>query len=404
MFKDFNLSDIVIGLQYLFVAAGATILVPLLTGIPVSVVLLTSGIGTLIFHVITKGKVPVLLSSSFAFIPALLSVSEGWGNAYAYGGVVFAGIVYAILAGVLYLIGIERVKLFFPTTVTSTMVILIGIILAPVAISNASQGWTIAIITFAIGAFIRFYFKQNLLGSLSVLIAIVGGYIVSSFVGIVEFSSLGVNQIVGLPDISLPKFNIPAIIVIAPVAIVTFLEHFADVSAVSKVVEKDFLKDPGVHKTLLGDGIATSVAGLLGSCPNTTYSENIGALEMTGVKKPITLQIAAIIFIIASFVPFLTNFLETIPAPVVGGISILLFGFISVSGIKGLIKEKVDLDNFGNMVVVASMLVVGIGTNNNNIEIMGLQFSGLALSAITGIVLNFLFNMRNILQKVVDSK
>lgn len=400
MFRDFKLSDIVIGLQYLFVAAGATILVPLLTGIPVSIVLFTAGVGTLIFHAITGGKVPVLLSSSFAFIPALLSVSEGWGHEYAYGGVVAAGVVYAIISGLLYMVGIERIKLFFPTTVTSTMVILIGIILAPVAISNASQGWSIAILTFAVGAFIRFYFSKNLVGSLSVLIAIATGYIASVLLGVVDIGVLTVDKVVSLPAFTIPKFSLPAILLIAPVAVVTFLEHFADVSAVSKVVEKDFLKDPGVHKTLLGDGVATSVAGLLGSCPNTTYSENIGALEMTGVKKPVTLQIAAISFIIVSFIPFLTNFLETIPAPVVGGISILLFGFISVSGLKGLIKEKADLDNFGNMVVVASMLIIGIGTNSNSIEIAGLQFSGLALAALTGIILNFIFNAVDIIRKM----
>lgn len=400
MFRDFKLSDIVIGLQYLFVAAGATILVPLLTGIPVSIVLFTAGVGTLIFHAITGGKVPVLLSSSFAFIPALLSVSEGWGNEYAYGGVVAAGVIYAIISGLLYMVGIERIKLFFPTTVTSTMVILIGIILAPVAISNASQGWSIAILTFAVGAFIRFYFSKNLIGSLSVLIAIATGYIASVLLGVVDIGVLTVDKVVSLPAFTIPKFSLPAILLIAPIAVVTFLEHFADVSAVSKVVEKDFLKDPGVHKTLLGDGVATSIAGLLGSCPNTTYSENIGALEMTGVKKPVTLQIAAISFIIVSFIPFLTNFLETIPAPVVGGISILLFGFISVSGLKGLIKEKADLDNFGNMVVVASMLIIGIGTNSNSIEIAGLQFSGLALAALTGIILNFIFNAVDIIRKM----
>jgi len=392
-----GLNDWLVAIQYLFVAAGATILVPILTGIPVSICLFAAGVGTLLFHLITKGKVPVLLSSSFAFIAPIAVVSEQYGIQYAFGGMVVAGLVYLVFAALIYFVGLDFVKKIFPTTVTATMVILIGIILAPVAIQNASQNWILAFITLAVGTLIKVFWKKSFINSFTIIIAIAIGYVISLFFGLVDFTNVQEASVVGLPAFSLPKFSLSTILIIAPIAIVTFLEHFADVSAVSKVVEKDFLTDPGVHRTLIGDGLATSVAGMIGGCPNTTYSENIGALEITGVKKPRVLQFTAVLLILLSFFPKLTMIIHSIPAPVIGGISILLFGLISSNGIKNLVQEGVDLKDFSNSFIIATMLVIGTGGTILNIG--GIEFSSLAAAALVGVILNLIFNWKNIIDR-----
>jgi uracil permease len=392
-----NLKDILVAIQYLFVAAGATILVPILTGIPVSVCLFTAGIGTLLFHFVTGKGIPVLLSSSFAFIAPIVAVSEMFGIEYAFGGIMVAGLVYLIFSGLIYLVGLDFIKRLFPTTITATMVILIGMILAPVAVQNASQNWPIALATLFVGALIKIVWEKNFFGALSVILAIAFGYIVSSFFGFVDLTNVQQASFVGLPEFTLPKFNLTAISIIAPVAIVTFLEHFADVAAVSKVVEKDFLKDPGVHRTLIGDGLATAFAGLVGGCPNTTYSENIGALEITGVKRAIILRYTAIALIIVSFLPKLAFLIHSVPAPVIGGISILLFGLISSNGIKSLVQEETDFKDFKNMFIVAVMLIIGAG--GTVIDIAGVQFSSLAVSALIGVMMNVAFNWKFVFNK-----
>lgn len=392
-----NLKDVLIAIQYLFVAAGATILVPILTGIPVSICLFTAGVGTLIFHLVTGRGIPVLLSSSFAFIAPIVAVSEMYGAEYAFGGIVVAGLVYLIFSGLIYLVGLDFIKRLFPTPITATMVILIGMILAPIAVNNASQNWTIALITLAVGALVKVIWEKKFFGTLSVILAIAVGYIISSFFGYVDLSSAQEASFVGLPEFTLPKFNLTAISIIAPVAIVTFLEHFADISAVSKVVEKDFLKTPGVHRTLIGDGLATTLAGFLGGVPNTTYSENIGALEITGVKRASILRITAVALIVVSFLPKLAFFIHSIPAPVIGGISILLFGLISSNGIKSLVQEETDFKDFKNMFVVAVMLVIGAG--GTVIDIGGIQFSSLAVAALIGVIMNMSFNWKYVFNK-----
>lgn len=393
-FLKANIWDVVMGIQYLFVAIGATILVPILTGIPVTAVLFTAGTGTLLFHIITKGKVPVLLSSSFAFIAPIIIVSELYGQAYAFGGIFVAGIIYLLLAVFVYFVGIDFISKLFPPVVASTMVILIGLILAPIAIKNASVNWFIAIATLGVGITIKFVYEGSFLGSLSIIMSIIIGSIFASF-HCMGYWNIDVGlPLLALPNLTFPQFSIAAITLIAPIAIVTFLEHFADISAVSKVVEKDFLKDPGVHRTLIGDGLATAFAGLLGGCPNTTYSENIGALELTGVKKPVTLRITAICLIILSFFPMLAALLHSIPTAVIGGISILLFGMIASSGLKGLINEKVDMKNYCNMIIVATMLVIGVG--GTVVTIGAVQVSSLALAALIGVVLNIGFNYKTV--------
>lgn len=389
--------DLFMGVQYLFVASGATILVPILTGIPVSACLFAAGLGTLLFHGVTRGKVPVLLSSSFAFIAPVVAVSEMYGQVYAFGGIFAAGLLYLIFAAVIYFAGIERVLRFFPPVITSTMVILIGLILAPVAISSASAHWPLAILTLATGVAIKGYYEKSLLGAFSVIIAIVAGAVISVPWGLFDLSGVASAGLFSLPDFTLPRFSFAAVSIIAPVAVVTFLEHFADISAVGNVVEKDFLEDPGIHRTLTGDGIATAVSGLFGGCPNTTYSENIGALEMTGVKNPVTLRITAVLLIILAFFPGLAYLVHGIPGAVVGGISILLFGMIAASGIKGLASDKVDFKEFKNMIIIATMLVIGAG--GTVIEILGIQFSALSIAAVTGIIINIFFDRLKSIKK-----
>lgn len=391
---NFDWKDLLMGLQYLFVASGATILVPILTGIPVSACLFSAGVGTLIFHFVTKRKVPILLSSSFAFIAPIIAVSESFGQSYAFGAIFLAGLAYLLFALIIYFVGIERVLKLFPTTVTATMVILIGLILAPVAINGASSNWLIALTTLAIGIFVKVFWEKRLLGSLSVILAIIGGTVVAAIGGLVDFSTQ--VAFVSLPDFTLPQFSWGAISIIVPISIVTFLEHFADVSAVSKVVDQDFLEDPGVHRTLMGDGIATALAGLIGGCPNTTYSENIGALEMTGVKKSVTLRITAVLLIVLAFFPGLAMMIHSIPGAVVGGISILLFGMIASNGVRSL--SKVDFSDFKNMIIVSAMLIIGVG--GTVIDIFGVQFSSLAVAALMGVILNLAFNFKSIFNRV----
>ena len=391
------LLDFLMGLQYLFVAAGATILVPLITGLPVSVCLFTAGVGTLIFHLVTKGKVPVLLSSSFAFIAPIMLVKQLYGIQAAFGGIIVAGLLYIALAVLIYFVGIKIIKKIFPPVITATMVILIGIILAPVAIANASAGWLIAFITLAAGVFFKLFFKEKFISSMSVIVAIIVGTLVALIFGQFDLTALSGKAFIALPEFMLPVFSWKAILIIAPIAFVTFLEHFADVSAVSKVVEKDFIADPGIHRTLIGDGIATAFAGLVGGVPNTTYSENIGALEMTGVKKPSVLRITAVMLIIFSLLPMLTSFLQSIPIAVIGGISILLFGLISANGIKSLAVEKIDFKDFRNLVIISAMLV--IGTGGALISFGNLTFSSLALAALVGVLLNLGMNFKTIIKK-----
>ena len=343
----------------------------------------------------TRGQVPVLLSSSFAFIAPIISVREMYGTEFALGGIVIAGVLYLVFAGIIAAAGVDAVLRLFPTTVTSTMVILIGLVLAPVAVKNASENWGVAGATFVVAAAVKGVFGRNIIGSLSVLIAIFAGYVLAVTVGMVDFSLVARAELVARPASIFPAFSWPAISLIAPVALVTALEHVADISAVGRVTEKDFLREPGVHRTLIGDGLATSIAGLLGGCANTTYSENIGALEMTGVKKPVTLRITALLLILLAFLPKLTAYLHSIPSAVIGGVSILLFGLISANGVKGLIAERVDMRKFHNVIVVASMLIVGTG--GTVIAVGTVEVSSLAAAAVVGIALNFAFSWRYVL-------
>jgi len=397
-FQGTNGKNVVVGLQHLFVMFGATVLVPLLTGLDISVALFTAGVGTIIFHIATKFKVPVYLGSSFAFIPAIIAISkmDGGSLPMALGGIVIAGLFYVIVAILIrYAVPVSFFHKLFPAHVTGPIIILIGLMLAPVAISNANQNWLIAGFTFLAAAGYKAFFERKgykFLSMLPVLAGIILGYIFAAILGKVDFTPIHKAAIIGLPKFTLPVFNWRAISIAAPVAIVTMIEHFGDVLAIGNVVGKDFFEDPGIHRTLIGDGIATSFAALIGGPANTTYSENTGAVAITKNYNPVVMRWAAIFAIILAFVPKLSAVISTIPAPVIGGISILLFGTIASVGIKNMIDAKVDILDPNKLFVVVAMLVLGVG--GAKLTIGSFEFSGLGLAAVSGIILNLILNWK----------
>ncbi|MBP7495860.1 MAG: uracil permease, partial [Spirochaetales bacterium] len=331
--EDLTGKNIVMGLQHTFVMFGATVLVPILTGLDVGVTLFTAGVGTLFFHLVTGFKVPVFLGSSFAFIPGIMTVGALEGLPAALGGIVVAGFLYVLVAIVFKFVPYDTLHRILPPHVTGPMIILIGLILAPVAISNANGTnaediqaligmngcWAVALFTFAVGIFVKITLRRygfKFISNLPVIFALIAGYVLSLILGIVDFSQLEKAAWFGLPSFSLPRFTPTAISVMVPIAIVTMVEHFGDVLAVGNVVGKDFIVDPGIHRTLIGDGLATSLAALIGGPANTTYSENTGAVALTGVYNPIVMRIAAVFAILLSLVPKFTALVGSIPLPV----------------------------------------------------------------------------------------
>lgn len=390
---------------------GATVLVPILTGLDIGVTLFAAGIGTLLFHVITKFKVPVFLGSSFAYIPGIVAIGTTQGLPYALGGIVVSGGLYIVVSIIFRYVKYENLHKILPPHVTGPMIIMIGMILAPVAIQNANGTnspaiaeaigqngcWLIALLTFAAGVFVKVGFPKfgwKFASNLPVLISLVFGYLLSIVVGIVDFSSVWEAAWVGIPHFTFPKFSVSAITVMVPIAIVTMVEHFGDVLAIGNVVGEDFIKDPGIKRTLLGDGLATSLAGLIGGPANTTYSENTGAVALTGVSNPIIMRIAAVFAIFLSLIPKFTALIGTIPAPVIGGISILLFGMISSIGIKNMVDARVNLSNPKLLIISAAMLVLGLG--GAAFKLGPVQLSGLGLAAIFGIILNAILRPKDI--------
>ena len=398
---------IVLGLQHTFVMFGATVLVPLITGLDVGVTLFAAAIGTWLFHILTKFKVPVFLGSSFAFIPPILAVTQQTGDIrFATGGIFVAGLMYVVVAVIFKFVKYETLHKILPPQVTGPMIILIGMLLADVAISNANGtnspavveklgvngAWGIALFTFAVAVFIKRVFK-GFVSALPVLIALISGYVLSIILGVVDFTSIKEAAWFGLPHFQFPKFAAGPIAMIVPIAFVTMVEHFGDVLAIGNVVEKDFIKDPGIHRTLMGDGLATSLSAFIGGPANTTYSENTGAVALTGVFNPVVMRIAAIFALILSIIPKFTALIGTIPGPVIGGISILLFGMISSIGIKNMVDAKVDLTIPSNLMVTAVMLVLGLG--GAAFELGAINLSGLGLAAVVGILLNVILNFQD---------
>ncbi|MEA2065565.1 MAG: solute carrier family 23 protein [Thermotogota bacterium] len=377
---------LILGLQHTFTMFGATILVPILTGLNVGVALFTAGIGTLWFHLVTKRKIPVFLGSSFAFIAPVALVVEKWGIPAAQGGIIVAGMIYCVISIPIYYLGTKFLETLLPPVVTGPIIMVIGLNLAPVAIGSASENWIIAIIVLITVVIVNIYVK-GFFRLIPVLIGLLVGYIVSLIAGIVDLTPVKEAAVLAMPNFTWPVFNAAAIGLIAPVALATIVEHVGDVLAVEATVEQDFIKDPGLHRTMIGDGIATSLAALFGGPANTTYSENTGVLALTKVWKPEVMQIAALMAIAFSFVEKLGVAIRTIPAPVIGGISIVLFGMIASIGLRTVVENSVDFKQSRNLIISSVILVIGIG--GAVLRLWGnVQLGGVGLAAIIGIILN----------------
>lgn len=380
---------------------GATVLVPLLTGLNPAVALFTAGVGTLVFHLVTGRMVPVFLGSSFAFIAPILAAKEaGFSLSAIGGGIVAAGLVYVLFALLVLLIGPGRVRQVFPPVVTGPVIVVIGLTLAPVAVEMASKDWLLAVVTFA-GAVVSAVFFRGLFQMVPVLVGVGVGYLVALALGRVDLRPLGEAAWFGLPPFTPAAFEWGAVLLIAPVAFVTMMEHIGDILTNGRVVGKDFFVKPGLHRTLLGDGLATSLAGLLGGPANTTYSENTGVLAVTRVYDPLVLRIAAGFAILLAFIPKLSALLQTLPQGVLGGISMLLFGMIASIGIRTLAEAEIDFTQSRNLIVVSAILVLGLGgavANLGTVQVAGaavpLKVSGMALAALVGVVLNLLLPPR----------
>ena len=386
-----NSKKVILGVQHTFTMFGATVLVPLITGLDISVTLLMAGIGTLVFHAITQKKVPVFLGSSFAFIAPILAVAGMSDLAHAQGGIVVAGLMYLILAGLIYAFGVEKVIKYFPPIITGPIIIVIGLKLAPVAIDMASADWLLATVAFVIVTVITIYTK-GFIKVIPVIIGLIGGYTVALLLGRVDFSTVVSAAWIGIPNFTIAKFDMTAIMTVAPVALATMVEHIGDILAISATVEKDFLKDPGLHRTLIGDGLATSISAMFGGPANTTYSENTGVLALTRVFDPVIMRIAAVFAICLGFIPKMSALIRTIPVGVIGGISIILFGMIAAIGVRTLVERKVDLKQSRNLLIGAVIFVLGLGGAVLPINFGQVHFTieGMALAAIVGIILNII--------------
>ncbi|MCD5414386.1 MAG: NCS2 family nucleobase:cation symporter [Clostridiales bacterium] len=335
-------------------------MVPILTGLDIGVALVMSGIGTLLFHFITKGKVPAYLGSSFSFIAPIILAGQLYGLDYARGGIVVAGIIYFVFAGITHIYGAEKLLRYFPTVVTGPIIIVISMTLAPVAINMASQDWLLSMITLAVIVGTAIYAK----GFLKIVPIIVGlgvGYLLAVTLGRIDYSPITQAAWIGVPNFAMPKFSLSAILIVAPITLTTVVEHIGDVLAMSGVVEKNLAKDPGITRTLIGDGLATSLSAFFGGPANTTYSQNTGVLALTKVWDPKVMRIAAVMTILIGLVPKLSAFTITIPKPVIGGAVIILFGMIASIGARTLVDSKVDFSKSRNMIIIAVILVFGLG-------------------------------------------
>ena len=397
---NFTLKESIVGMQFLFVAFGALVLVPILTGLDPSVALFTAGIGTLIFQFINKEAVPpIFLASSFAFIAPIIYGVQTWGIAGTMSGLFAAGIFYVVLSLLVRVRGSDFLHRLLPAVVVGPVIMTIGLILSPVAVFMAigktgdgsmvlvdfPVAITISLITLGV-VLVTTLVGRGIFRLLPILCGLIVGYIVSFMFGIVSFDAVVAAPWFAVPAFVAPVFNIEAIIFILPIAIAPAVEHIGDMLAISNVTKKDYLKKPGLKNTLLGDGVATSVAALFGGPPNTTYSEVTGAVTITKAFNPAIMTWAAIFAILLAFVGKLGALLGTIPTPVMGGILLLLFGVIASIGMGTLIKEKVDLQDPRNMIIVSIILVFAIGGMSFNFG--GVAFSGIGLGAIVGILLN----------------
>ena len=399
---------LVLGLQHLFAMFGATVLVPILVqsyGLPLSIqtTLLFAGLGTLLFHVCTKLKVPAFLGSSFAFLGGFQAVAKlDVGKfatmtgeeklPYALGGIVIAGGLYLVLALLFKLVGPQKVMRFFPPIVTGPIIILIGLNLSGTAISNASTCWWLALVAIAI-IIVANIWGKGMVKIIPILLGVVGSYIVALIAGQVDFTEVGKADFVGLQQFVIAKFDLTSILVMAPIAIAAMMEHIGDMSAISSTTGNNFIANPGLHRTLLGDGLATVVAGMFGGPANTTYGENTGVLALSKVYDPRVIRLAAVYAIILSFSPKFDALVNSIPTAIVGGVSFVLYGMISAVGVRNVVENKVDLTKSRNLIIAAVIFVSGLGfssTGGITFTVGGadITLTGLAIAALCGVVLN----------------
>ena len=412
---------LLLGLQHMFAMFGATILVPILVNgyfgsttqvLSVQVTLFCAGLGTLFFHLCAKFKVPAFLGSSFAFLGGFASIAsldtgifanmpDSEKLQYACGGIFVAGLLYLVLALIIKLIGVKRVMRFLPPVVTGPIIICIGVSLAPSAVNNASTNWLIAIVALAVIIVFNIWGK-GMFKIIPILLGVVISYVFALVLhglgftnpdgsAIFDFTNVVNASFVGLPPFQLPKFNITAILVMAPIAIATMMEHIGDMSAISATVGENFLEDPGLHRTLIGDGLATSFSALIGGPANTTYGENTGVLELSRVHDPKVVRLAAVYAIILGFIPKFAEIIGSMPASIIGGVSFILYGMISAIGVRNVVENHVDFTKSRNLIIAGVILVSGLGFSNGltfNVGGTSITLTSLAIAALAGIILN----------------
>lgn len=412
---------LILGLQHMFAMFGATVLVPILVqsyGLPLSIqtTLLFAGIGTLFFHICTKLKVPAFLGSSFAYLggfQAVANLNSGkYANMtgaeklpYALGGIVVAGLLYVILAAVIKLVGVKKVMRFLPPVVTGPIIILIGLNLAPSAVTNASTCWWLAVVAIAIIIAANIWGK-GMVKIIPILLGVVGSYLVALLANacgatavnasgevtpLIDFAAVSASKLVGLQQFVIAKFDLTAILVMAPIAVAAMMEHIGDMSAISATVGSNFIEDPGLHRTLIGDGIATSLAGLFGGPANTTYGENTGVLVLSRVYDPKVVRLAALYAVVLSFSPAFAAVVNSIPPAIIGGVSFILYGMISAIGVRNVVENRVDFTNSRNLIIAAVILVCGLGFSGGLTFSIGsahITLTSLAIAALAGIFLN----------------
>lgn len=412
---------LLLGLQHMFAMFGATILVPILVNgyfgsttqvLSVQVTLFCAGLGTLFFHLCAKFKVPAFLGSSFAFLGGFASIAsldtgifanmpDSEKLQYACGGIFVAGLLYLVLALIIKLIGVKRVMRFLPPVVTGPIIICIGLSLAPSAVNNASTNWLIAIVALAVIIVFNIWGK-GMFKIIPILLGVVISYVFALVLhglgftnpdgsAIFDFTNVVNASFVGLPPFQLPKFNITAILVMAPIAIATMMEHIGDMSAISATVGENFLEDPGLHRTLIGDGLATSFSALIGGPANTTYGENTGVLELSRVHDPKVVRLAAVYAIILGLIPKFAEIIGSMPASIIGGVSFILYGMISAIGVRNVVENHVDFTKSRNLIIAGVILVSGLGFSNGltfNVGGTSITLTSLAIAALAGIILN----------------
>ena len=381
----------VVGVQFLFVAFGATVLVPLLVGMDPSVALFTAGLGTLIFHLVTKGQVPIFLGSSFAFIAPIIKATELYGLPGTLTGLVAVGAVYGIMSALVRFRGVGLITRLFPPVVVGPVIMLIGLSLAGTGVNMAKDNWMLAIISL-ITTIVVSMFGKGLLRLIPIFAGIVVGYVAAAIFGVIDFQPVAEASWFALPAFVRPEFSWEAIIFMVPVAIAPVIEHIGDVYAISEVAGKDFVKEPGLHRTMLGDGLACVAASLIGGPPVTTYSEVTGAVSLTKVTDPAVIRIAAVVGILFSVLGKVSAILKTIPSAVLGGIMLLLFGTIAAVGVNSLIKNKVDMGDTRNLVIASLILTLGIG--GAEMTFGSITIGGIGLAALVGVVLNLILPKR----------